>query len=48
MQCDTVYKPIKDNPECPNCGHIPTKKEEVMLIKQGRLVELQDETKCRR
>ena len=40
VQCDTVYKPIKDNPECPNCGHIPTKKEEVILIKQGRLVEL--------
>ena len=40
VECDTVYKPIKDSPECPNCGHIPTKKEEVILIKQGRLVEL--------
>jgi superfamily II DNA or RNA helicase len=40
VKCDFVYKMTKENPECPNCSHVPTKKEEIMLIKQGRLIEL--------
>ena len=40
VQCDTVYKPTKDDPACPNCAFIPTKKEQMVLIQQGRLVEL--------
>jgi DNA repair protein RadD len=40
VQCDTVYKPTKEDPACPNCAFIPTKKEKMILIEQGRLVEL--------
>ena len=40
VQCDTVYKPIKDDYACPNCAFIPTKKERIVLVQQGRLVEL--------
>jgi len=40
VKCDTVYKPTKEEPECPNCSFIPTKKEQIILIQQGRLVEL--------
>jgi len=40
VKCDTVYKPNKEEPECPNCSFIPTKKEQMILIQQGRLVEL--------
>ena len=40
VQCDTVYQPTKDNPSCPNCAFIPTKKERIVLIKEGRLVEM--------
>ena len=40
VQCDTVYKPSKEEPACPNCAFIPTKKEQMILIQQGRLVEL--------
>ena len=40
VQCDTVYKPTKDDPACPNCAFIPTKKEQMVLIQQGRLIEL--------
>ena len=43
IKCDTVYKPTKDNPECPNCAFVPTKKETELLIKEGRLVELKKE-----
>jgi|TARA_R110000772_G_scaffold42740_2_gene98996 superfamily II DNA or RNA helicase len=38
--CQTVYKPMRGFPECPNCGNIPTKGEEALNIKQGRLVEV--------
>ena len=41
MRCDTVYKITKENPECPNCSFVPTKKEVQLLIKQGRLIELE-------
>ena len=40
VECDTVYKPTKEDPACPNCAFIPTKKEKMILIQQGRLVEL--------
>jgi DNA repair protein RadD len=40
VQCDTVYQPTKDDPSCKNCGFIPTKKERVVLISEGRLVEM--------
>jgi len=43
VKCGTVYKPTKNNPECPNCAFIPTKKDTELLIKQGRLVELKKE-----
>ena len=39
-QCDTVYKPTKENKSCPECGHTLEKKERVILIKQGRLKEV--------
>ena len=26
VKCDFVYKPTKEEPECPNCSHIPTKR----------------------
>jgi len=40
VECDTVYQLTRANPECPNCNHVPTKKEKIILIKQGRLVEM--------
>ena len=40
VECDTVYKPTKEQPECPNCSFMPTKKEQAILIQQGRLIEL--------
>lgn len=40
VECDTVYKPTKEQPECPNCSFVPTKKEQAILIQQGRLIEL--------
>ena len=40
VQCDTVYQPTKDDPSCKNCGFISTKKERVVLISEGRLVEM--------
>ena len=40
VRCDTVYKPTKDDYACPNCALIPTKKERIVLVQQGRLVEL--------
>jgi superfamily II DNA or RNA helicase len=40
VECDTVYKPTQTQPECPNCSFIPTKKEQAILIQQGRLIEL--------
>jgi len=39
-ECYSVYKPTKDDPSCPQCNHIPTKKEKQVLIKSGRLIEL--------
>jgi len=30
----------KDDYACPNCAFIPTKKERIVLVQQGRLVEL--------
>ena len=39
-QCFFVYKPVKDDSSCPNCSHQPTKKEKLLLVKEGRLVEL--------
>ena len=38
-ECFSVYKPTRDNIECPNCSHIPTKKERLVLVKEGRLTE---------
>ena len=44
LECDgTVYMPTREQRACPNCGHIPTKKEQKILIKQGRLVEVPKE-----
>jgi len=40
IKCDFVYKPTKENPECPNCSFVPTRKEVQLLIKQGRLQEV--------
>ena len=40
LKCDYVYKPTKNNPECPNCAFMPTKKTKEILTKQGRLKEL--------
>jgi len=40
VKCDQVYKPNKDDYACPNCSFIPTKKERIVLVQQGRLVEL--------
>ena len=40
VKCDTVYKPNKDDYACPNCSFVPTKREKIVLIQQGRLVEL--------
>ena len=40
VQCDTVYKISKENPECPNCAFVPTKRERIVLVQSGRLVEL--------
>jgi len=44
-ECFTVYKPSKNAPECPMCLHVPTKKEKIVLLKQGRLVELKKKVK---
>ena len=42
IKCDHIYKPTKENPECPNCSHKPDFKKEVkLLIKEGRLKELE-------
>ena len=41
VRCDFIYKPTKDNPECPNCSFKPTQKEVQLLIKQGRLKQMQ-------
>ena len=40
VRCDTVYAPNRDDYACPNCALIPTKKERIVLVQQGRLVEL--------
>jgi DNA repair protein RadD len=40
LNCYHVYFPEKDFPSCPECEWTPTKQEKVLLIKQGRLVEL--------
>ena len=45
IQCQTVYKPSKNAPECPMCLHVPTKKEQIVLIKQGRLIEIKQDVK---
>ena len=39
-QCHAVYKPTRDDASCPQCSHVPTKKERQVLIQEGRLVEL--------
>ena len=41
IKCNHIYKITKENPECPNCSFVPTKKEVQLLIKQGRLIELE-------
>lgn len=43
LQCDHVYKPVRGDISCPACGFTPTKKEKQVLIKQGRLIELEKE-----
>jgi len=40
VRCDTVYAPNRDDYACPNCALIPTKKERIVLISEGRLVEM--------
>lgn len=40
LNCFAVYYPEKDLPGCPECDWMPTKQEKILLIKQGRLVEL--------
>ena len=40
ISCKTVYQPSKNAPECPMCLHVPTKREKMVLIKQGRLIEV--------
>ena len=40
LECHTVYDPREDGIECPNCNWIPTKKAKIVLIRQGRLVEM--------
>jgi superfamily II DNA or RNA helicase len=39
-QCHAVYKPVRDDASCPQCSHVPTKKERQVLIQEGRLVEM--------
>ena len=39
-QCYTVFKLSRELRKCPNCGFVPTKRERVILIKQGRLQEM--------
>ena len=41
LECNYVYKPSKEYPECPNCAFMPKTKE--VLTKQGRLKELKKE-----
>ena len=43
LECNYVYKPSKEYPECPNCAFMPTKKTKEVLTKQGRLKELKKE-----
>ncbi len=43
IKCQAVYKPFKGAIECPECGFAPTAQEKMVLIKQGRLVELPKE-----
>jgi len=40
LNCFAVYYPEKDLPGCPECDWLPTKQAKVLLVKQGRLVEL--------
>ena len=46
LNCFCVYSPQKDFPECPECDWLPTKQEKILLIKQGRLVELAPNVHC--
>lgn len=41
IKCNAVYKPFKGAIECPECGFAPTAQSKMVLIKQGRLVELE-------
>jgi len=46
-QCNAVYQPTRVYRTCPVCGHAPTEADKKVLVKQGRLVELEkakDET----
>lgn len=40
IKCHHVYTPFKGAIECPSCGFAPTAQSKMILIKQGRLVEL--------
>lgn len=40
-QCHQVYKPTRFLRTCPHCGHAPTEADKKVLIKQGRLIELE-------
>ena len=40
VECQTIYKLTRDEPHCPNCNHLPTRKEQILLVKQGRLIEV--------
>jgi len=45
-KCHTVYTPFKGAIECPSCGFAPTAESKMVLIKEGRLIELpKDEEK---
>ena len=45
-KCHHVYTPFKGAIECPACGFAPTAQDKMILIKEGRLVELpKDEAK---
>jgi len=41
VKCDTVYQPSRLNRECPNCHYVLNEVDKKVLIKQGRLVEIE-------
>ncbi|QDP49210.1 MAG: putative ATP-dependent DNA helicase [Prokaryotic dsDNA virus sp.] len=41
VKCNTVYQPSRYNRECPNCGYVLNDIDKKVLVKQGRLVEVE-------